>query len=249
MDRVIGSHLAREAQRVLPDIRNRIAGIRRRIETAAENSGHDPMAVRLIVVTKKSPPAVALAAHLAGADGLGENRADELAEKYDALADELGEAQPNWHFVGHLQRNKARLVIGRATCIQSVDSVALTADLGRRSRDAGFSPPEILVEVNVAAESQKHGISPAELIPFVDQLIEIGMPPRGLMCMAPRGSSEAEARTVFARLALLRHEVSERFPHLELPDLSMGMTDDFECAVAEGATMIRIGRAITAGVV
>lgn len=185
-----------------------------------------------------------LATWLAGAELLGENRVDELASKatlLEPLFNGSVHPPPKWHFVGHLQRNKARRVVGIASVIHSLESNELAQELTKRAFGSGIAVPECLIEVNVAREVQKYGVIPAELAEFIGDL---PLRPSGFMCMAPNGAGFEEARKVFAELAALRHDMSARFPGLDLKSLSMGMTDDFEAAVAEGATILRVGRAI-----
>ncbi|RIK10812.1 MAG: YggS family pyridoxal phosphate-dependent enzyme [Acidobacteria bacterium] len=244
MDREVTEQLIEEASEIAPLVKEGLDEVLGRVETAATSAGRDPGSISVVVVTKGRPPVVALAAWLAGAKILGENRADELATKATLLEPAFGHSDvppPKWHFIGHLQRNKARHVIGIATVIHSLDSSDLARELIKRSAGAEIEPPACLVEVNVAREAQKYGVNPGELAEFIGDL---PLRPSGLMCMAPKGAGFEEARRVFAELAMLGHDMSERFPSLDLASLSMGMTDDFEAAIAEGATILRIGRAI-----
>lgn len=243
------SQLLLDARRLEPAIREGILDVTERIERAADSAHLDPSGISLVAVTKGRSPAVTLATWLAGARFLGENRADELVAKAAAISPALseigdrGDPPPEWHFIGHLQRNKARRVLGVISLLHSLESLELAEELVRRCEAADIALPKCLVEVNIAGEEGKYGVAPASLADFIGQS---DVTPAGLMCMAPRGANETEAHSVFAELAQLRHDMKVQFPELDLVDLSMGMTDDFEAAVAEGATIVRVGRAIFA---
>lgn len=211
----------------------RLASVRERIGSAARRAGRDPAAVRLVVATKTAEAGRLASLPSLGCRDLGENRVQEALGKIEALAGQ-GLA---WHLIGHLQRNKARLVPGRFAWVHSIDSLALAQELSRRA-DAAGARVRCLVEVNVAAEPQKHGMPPAELPPFLDAATPLpGLSFEGLMTVAPFGAGETALRRVFAALRGLAAAHG-------LPELSMGMSDDLEIAVEEGATMVRIGRAI-----
>lgn len=244
MDRVLTESIWDAASTIAGQVREGLDEVMARVELAALSAGRDPRSISVVAVTKGRPPELALAAWLAGAENLGENRVDEIVRKAGALEpvfSSTNQPAPKWHFIGHLQRNKARHVVGTASVIHSLDSVDLARELVKRAGSAGIAPPECLVEVNVAREAQKYGVVPGKLGEFIDDL---PLRPSGLMCMAPKGAGFDEARRVFAELAALRHDMAERFPGLDIKSLSMGMTDDFEAAVAEGATILRVGRAI-----
>jgi hypothetical protein len=199
-----------------------LAAVRARIERA----GGDPDAITIVAVTKGQPVEACLAAVEAGLTVLGENRVQEALDKMDQVP---GAA---WHLIGHLQTNKARHA-GRFALVQSLDSVRLAEALAARGRTAA------LLEVNVSREPQKHGAAPEEAVATasaVDGLVDL----RGLMGMGPTGG---DPRPAFAELRRLRDEAEQRLGH-RLPVLSMGMSDDLEAAVAEGTTMVRIGRAL-----
>ena len=214
-----------------------LAAVRARIERAARASGRPAKDVKLIAVSKTKPPTAIREAYAAGQRAFGENYAQELAAKAEALAD----LDIEWHFIGHLQTNKAKVVARFAHVVHAVDSVVLARELGRRaSRDRSSALP-VLIEVNVGGEPQKAGATPSEL---EDVMTSVRTQPslelRGLMTMPPAGR-EDEARRAFETLALLRN----LHAHIAvLPDLSMGMSDDLEIAIACGATYVRVGRAI-----
>ena len=212
-----------------------VAGIRARIARAAERVGRDPSAVRLVAVTKSTGPAGIRAAYDAGLREFGENRVADAAAKLADLEDLRGSMI--WRLIGHLQRNKAREAVGLFDIIDSVDSERL-AD---RIDGLASSAMPVLLEVNVSREPAKHGFDLAEIDEAARRIERLSnLEVRGLMGMAPQVEKPDEARPYFRVL----RETAER---LGLTDISMGMTGDFEVAVEEGATMVRIGRAIFAG--
>jgi pyridoxal phosphate enzyme (YggS family) len=209
-----------------------VAAVRERIAAAARRAGRDPESVRLIAVTKTHPAEVCAAVVAAGVADLGENRVQEGVAKAAALAE--GEARPTWHLIGHLQTNKVKAALETFSLIQSVDSEALAAAISRRAA----SPVDVLLEVNVAAEPSKFGFSPAATAAAHARIAALPhLRVRGLMTVAPQTDDPETVRPVFQALRVLAEQ-------LGLPDLSMGMTDDFEVAVEEGATLVRIGRAL-----
>jgi pyridoxal phosphate enzyme (YggS family) len=213
----------------------RLAEVRRRIDAAAVAAGRDPATVTLVAVSKNQPAAAVAEAVAAGQRVFGENRAQELVEKADALGRGV-----EWHFIGHLQRNKVRLVVGRAVWIHSVDSLALAEEIGRRS--AG-RPTSVLVQVNTSGEATKSGCSPAEGLELCRRIAALdGLVLRGLMTI-PAPSQDPEAsRPAFQALRALAEQ--GRSGGLPLDHLSMGMSDDLEVAIAEGSTFVRVGTAV-----
>lgn len=226
-------------------LRASLGEVRGRIAKACVRAGRDPASVRLVCVSKTLSAAQTHALLLAGACELGENRVPQLAEKRAALSAAFPDTR--WHMIGHLQRNKAARFIETGAFLHSVDSPRLVDVLARRLPESAPAPGavlEVLVEVNVAGEAQKHGVSPEALdalLAHVDQAPRIRA--IGLMAMAPAGASPTEARSVFRRLRELRDARRDRFGALS--ELSMGMSSDFEVACEEGATLVRIGSAIT----
>jgi pyridoxal phosphate enzyme (YggS family) len=210
-----------------------LARVRGALEAAAARSGRDPQSTRLIAITKTVPLERIRAAMALGIEDFGENRMQEALPKVRALAD------ARWHFVGHLQTNKVRELRQGFHSLQSVDSLRLAGALAAQ----GVSAPHMLLEVNVAGEAQKFGFAPAALREEFSALLGLGLPLRGLMTIAPMAANQEAARPHFRALRLLRDELAERFA-TSLPELSMGMTDDYQVAVEEGATMVRLGRAI-----
>jgi pyridoxal phosphate enzyme (YggS family) len=214
------------------DIAANLAAVRRRIAAAAERAGRDPAEVRLVAVSKTLPAEAVLAACEAGQTVFGENRVQEAAVKVPALA--VAGMTPSWHLIGHLQTNKARSALDLFAIIESVDSLHLARALSRRA-PAGYP---VLIEVNVAGEASKSGFVMAEVeaaIPAIRALPNLDV--RGLMTVAPYANDAEDVRPVFRSLA----ELGRRF---ELPSLSMGMSNDFEVAIEEGATIVRVGTAI-----
>jgi pyridoxal phosphate enzyme (YggS family) len=205
--------------------------VRARIVAAARRAGRHPDAVRLVAATKTVPAERVAEVVALGVRDVGENRAQELLTKAGALvaATPALEADVCWHFLGRLQRNKVRSLAGTVTWWQSVDRDALGVAIARHAPGA-----RVLVEVNLAGEPQKGGCAPADADRLVDTLRETGLRVEGLMTIPPEGD---DPRRWFAALR-------ELGDNLGVDQLSMGMTDDYEIAVEEGATMVRVGRAI-----
>jgi len=227
------------------ELEERIGSVRERIEAAARRAGRDPSDVVLVAVSKTQPPEAVVAAYHAGLHLFGENRVEEAGPKAEAVAGLLApEAAPIWHMVGHVQSRKAISVLPWAAMVHSVDSVRLADRLSRISVEAGLELA-ILLEVNVSGETSKYGLTPQELPGAVEVIGPLpGLRLEGLMTMAPVAANPDSIRPVFARLRALKGEMAQRFPGLKWRHLSMGMTDDFEVAIEEGATLVRIGRAI-----
>jgi len=222
----------------MSSVADRLDEVRARLARAAEDARRPPNAIALLAVSKFQPEAAIREAYSAGQRDFGENYAQELAEKAEALAD-LNDLR--WHMIGHLQRNKARQVVRYASCVHSAHSVELVQELDkRRAPEAGKLT--VLVEVNVGGEAQKSGCEPAAVAAVLDAVegsarLTLG----GLMCVPPHTEDPAGARPFFEALARLREvHGGER----RLPALSMGMTADLEVAVAAGATIVRVGTAI-----
>jgi PLP dependent protein len=210
--------------------------VRRTIARHAERAGHDPKDVVLVAVTKTFPVERIREAMSVGLRIFGENRVQEALPKID----EIGPADVDWHLIGHLQTNKIKFIEGRFRMIQSIDGTGLVAALDHRLE----SPIDVLIEVNVAEEPQKTGSLPADLsavVGAVNQARRLRL--QGLMTVAPMVPDPEAVRSVFRRLRLLRDETSQQLG-VRLPVLSMGMTDDYPVAVEEGATMLRLGRAL-----
>jgi pyridoxal phosphate enzyme (YggS family) len=223
---------------LLKDIGSNIGRIRARIELAATRAGRPVDDITVVAVSKGVGLESIGEAVSVGLKDFGENRVREAETKIRALPD------LRWHMVGHLQRNKAQQAASIFSVIHSVDSKRLAADLS--SRATGRGSIEILLQVNVAGEPRKFGIAPRDTVSFVREIGEMpGLRVVGLMTIAPQTEDPESVRPVFRRLRELRDEVrGSAIAGGEFAHLSMGMTDDFEVAIEEGATMVRIGRAI-----
>ncbi len=205
------------------EVQERLAAVRARIERA----GGEPNAITVVAVTKGQPVATCRAAVEAGLVVLGENRVQEALAKMDQVPGAV------WHLIGHLQTNKARHA-GRFALIQSLDSERLARALARQGRRL-----PALLEVNVSREARKHGVAPEEAVAVAERVRDL-VDLQGLMAIGPAGT---DPRPAFAELRRLRDAVEQRLGR-PLPVLSMGMSDDLEAAVAEGSTMVRVGRAL-----
>ncbi|MGH2398774.1 MAG: YggS family pyridoxal phosphate-dependent enzyme [bacterium] len=221
----------------MTDVAANVTRVRERIAAAATRSGRRFEDVRLIAITKDVEAERIRAAVAAGVGELGENRVQEARRKIDVLG-----RDPRWHMVGHLQRNKAAEAAALFDVIHSIDGPAILRELSRRAE----RPVEVLLQVNVAGEPQKHGVAPDGLVDLAADAAHLpGIVVVGLMTIAPIASDPDTARPVFRRLRELRDELNRRAVlHAPLAHLSMGMTDDFEVAIEEGATIVRIGRGI-----
>ena len=225
------------------ELADRIAAVQERIAAATRRAGRDPAEVTLVAVSKTHSPEEVAAAYAAGLRVFGENRVEEAAPKTGEVARLVAPAEPPaWHMIGHLQSRKAEDVLPWASMVHSVDSVKLAQ---RLSRFATAEKLPILLEVNVSGEASKYGFRPEELPAAVETIAALpGLALQGLMTMAPIAADPEEVRPVFAALRALRDELARSYPTLDWRHLSMGMTDDFEVAIEEGATIVRVGRAI-----
>jgi len=222
-----------------PELPGRLASVRERISAAQARAGlHHP--VTIVAVTKTFGPEAVRAAVGAGLGDVGENRVQEALPKQDELAD----LDVRWHLIGTLQQNKARRVVGRFSLIHSVDRLPLAQEIDRRSVEGTRQP--VLVQVNCSAEPQKGGVEPAALPALLDALRGCGrVEVRGLMTMAELTGDAGRQRSAFGLLRRLRDEAAAA-GHT-LPVLSMGMSGDYEIAVEEGATMVRLGTILFGG--
>jgi pyridoxal phosphate enzyme (YggS family) len=228
----------------LRSVQDRIAG-------AARRAGRDPSDIILVAVTKTQPPEAIRAIYELGIRHFGENRVEEAEAKVQDLPDDI-----TWHMIGHIQSRKAKRVIPLFHIVHSVDSVKLARRLDGLCADR-TRPLPILLEFNVSGETSKYGLSAdhwgrdtAERETLLAHIGEMITSPhlevQGLMTMAPIVAKPEDARPVFVRLRQLRDELADTFPRHKWQHLSMGMTDDFEVAIEEGATIVRVGRAIFA---
>lgn len=226
-------------------IAERVAAIRSRIAGAAVRAGRDPAEITLVAVSKTHAPETVAEAYAAGLKLFGENRVEEAGPKADAVAALLAPAAaPAWHMIGHLQSRKAAGILPWASMLEAVDSVKLARRLSRFCVEVGREMP-VLLEVNISREQSKYGFLPAAVEPAVAEILGLpGLRLQGLMTMAPIEPEPERTRPVFAALRGLRDELAARLHDVDWRHLSMGMTDDFEVAIEEGATIVRIGRAI-----
>lgn len=218
-------------------IADRYARVLARVAAAAERTGRAPEDVTLVAVSKTWPAGVLKDAAGAGVEVFGENRAQELREKHAVLGDRV-----RWHFVGPLQSNKVRHVVGVAELIHSVDRYGLAEAIARRARSLGIVQ-DVLVEVNTGGEATKHGVEPAGAVRLAEEVAALeGTAVRGLMAIPPRTADPEGTRPYFHDLAELRELVAQSVPGAT--ELSMGMSADFEQAIEEGATIVRVGEAV-----
>jgi len=220
------------------DLPDRLQAIRDRIAAAATRCGRDPSSVALLAVSKTFPVAAIQAAVDAGQLRFGENKVQEIMAKAPLLPASL-----EWHLIGHLQSNKVRKVLPLAKAIHSIGSLDLARDVDRIAGELGLVP-KVYLAVNLAAEDSKHGFTAEQLRAQLEALhalkhLEI----QGLMCIPPFASDPAKSRPYFVQLRELRDEIEQR-GGAPLPLLSMGMSHDFEIAIEEGATIVRVGSAI-----
>jgi len=210
------------------DVAAGLAHVRGRIAAACARAGRDPASVKLVAVGKTKPIGMLREAQASGQTIFGENYAQELREKADALPG------AEWHFIGALQTNKAKLVVGRVALVHTCDRIALAQELSKRAKSAGVTQ-RVLLEVNVGREPQKAGVLPEDAPALLEQVRALpALACEGLMCIPP---AEEDPRRHFRSL----RQLGER---LGLPELSMGMTADYEAAIEEGATLVRVGTAI-----
>ncbi len=238
----------------MTDIQGNLTGVRERIAEAARRSGRDVGEVTLVAVTKTFSADVVLAAYEAGVRHFGENRAREGISKIMALEPYLSEEPPTWHMIGHIQSRKARRVVEHYDYVHSVDRLKIARRLSGYAAEADRVLP-VLLECNVSGESSKYGFALENweedearqkgFFAAVEEILGLpGLEVRGLMTMPPYVDDPEEVRPLFASLRLLRNALRERFVTADWHHLSMGMTNDFEVAIEEGATMVRVGRAV-----
>lgn len=229
-------------------VAERLDEIRHRMARACAANGRSEDEVRLVAVSKRIPLPLVVEACAAGQWDLGENRIPEALERQDELAVQLGRAglaadKVRWHFIGHLQGNKAGKAAGRFYLVHSVDSVKLAEKLSGLAVARG-ADERILLEVNISGEDQKHGLAAGSVVESAARIAGLpGLELLGLMGMGRYGADQVELRNGFSSLRSLA-EKARAVTGRPLPELSMGMSDDFEAAIAEGSTLVRIGGAI-----
>jgi len=222
-----------------------IEAVRNRISESAIRAGRGPDEVRLIAVTKTVGVERIKEAMEAGITAFGENRVQEARDKISNLKSQIPNLRVEWHLIGHLQRNKAKYAVRLFDLIHTIDSIPLAEELNRQAEKAG-KIQRVLVQVKLSEEETKHGVSEGRLLPLIESINKLhNLRLEGLMTMPPFFEEPEMTRPFFRRLRALRDEInSSRITHHALRELSMGMTGDFEVAIEEGATMVRIGTAI-----
>lgn len=224
-------------------IAENIARVRERIERACRRVGRDPGSIRLVAATKGVGVERIMEAIEAGVDTFGENYIQEAIPKVEAIRKGFPDRPISWHFIGHLQRNKARQAVEFFDCVQSLDSLGLGLELARRLKDKRL---DVLIELNLGGEATKTGVGETGLINLVGGIARFeNLSVKGLMAIPPYLKDPEAVRPYFKRLRDLALEVErEGIPGIAMEELSMGMSHDFEVAIEEGATMVRVGRAI-----
>ncbi len=221
-------------------IRENLVSVQKNIEESCERAGRNTEDVRLIAVSKTKPVGALKEAYEAGCRDFGENKVQELTEKYEELPKDI-----RWHMIGHLQRNKVKYLVGRVYMIHSVDSVKLAEEISREAVKKNVTVP-ILVEVNVAGEESKFGTSVREAEMLVREIAALpGISVRGLMTIAPYVEKAEDNRQYFVNLRQLSVDIKKKnIDNVCMDVLSMGMTGDYTVAVEEGATYVRVGTGI-----
>ncbi len=222
-------------------MKQRLQAVEERIRQACERCGRDPRSVRLVAVSKTMPAERVRRAVEAGVRILGENYVQEARDKYEQLAD----LSVSWHFIGHLQTNKAKYVVRMFDLVHSVDSLKLARELDRQAGRRERVLP-VLIQVNISREESKSGIAAEQIEPLVREVAVLEhLSLQGLMTMPPFFDQPERARPYFKKLAELARRIdSLNIPGVSMAELSMGMSGDFEVAIEEGATLVRVGTAI-----
>lgn len=222
-------------------IKSRLAAVQQRIAAAAAACGRDPASIRLVTVSKTMPVEKVREAIAAGAAVLGENYVQEARDKIAALSG----LPASWHFIGHLQTNKAKYAVRLFEMIQTVDSFKLAQEIDRQAQKAG-KIQNVLIQVNIGAERSKSGVAETDALELVQQLVPLHhITVSGLMTIPPYFDNPEKARPFFAALRQLRDRIAAAdMSGIVMEHLSMGMTGDFETAIEEGATLVRIGTAV-----
>jgi pyridoxal phosphate enzyme (YggS family) len=223
------------------ELKQRLEHIKERIRQAAKSCNRNPDSIRLVAVSKTVPAETVKEAIEAGATILGENYVQDAREKFDALV----HYPVSWHFIGHLQSNKAKYAVRLFDLIHSVDSLKLARALDKEAKKVDKIQP-ILVQVNISGEDTKSGISAEDAPGLISEISHLkNLSIKGLMTMPPYFYQPEKVRPYFAALRELRDQMKKQsLPNVSLEELSMGMTGDFEVAIEEGATLVRIGTAI-----
>lgn len=218
-------------------------GVKKRVEAAAKRAGRDVDSVKLIAVSKTNPAEAVENAFNAGISVFGENKVQEMTEKQETLKSINDKLE--WHLIGHLQTNKVKYIIGKTALIHSVDSLKLAEEINRLS-EKNNTVTDILIEVNIADEESKFGITAGNCEDIVREIAVLKhVRIRGLMCIAPQTDEPESNRKYFQKLRKLSVDINNKnIDNVYMHELSMGMTGDFEVAIEEGATMVRVGTGI-----
>ena len=210
-----------------------------KIAAAAEKSGRNPDEITLVAVSKTKPVELIKEAVRCGVTQLGENRVQEVMEKFEYVEG------AQWHLIGHLQKNKVKYIVDKAVLIHSVDSFELAKEIDKHAKKVG-KIQDILIQVNISGEESKSGIEPENTEEICRQVARLeNVKIKGFMTMAPREADENELHKIFGGLRALQEEIKEKnIENVELKELSMGMSGDYEIAIMEGATIVRVGTGI-----
>lgn len=221
-------------------LKENLEEVRRRAWAACERAGRKREDVTLIAVSKTKPVSAIREIMDCGVVDFGENKVQELCGKIEEIEEPL-----HWHLIGHLQRNKVKYIVDKAYLIHSVDSLRLAKEIQKEAEKCNVTCP-VLIEINIGGEESKDGLPKEEAIPLIREIAELSrVRVRGLMTIAPPVEEPEEARGYFKEMRTLFEAVkAEQIPGVEMKELSMGMTGDFEVAIEEGATMVRVGTAI-----
>lgn len=221
-------------------IRENLEIVKQNMRDACKKSGRDPESVRLIAVSKTKPVEDVQKAYQCGCRDFGENKVQELVEKYEKMPKDI-----RWHMIGHLQRNKVKYIVDKVYLIHSVDSVRLAEEISREAVKKQVTV-SVLVEVNVAGEESKFGTTSQEAVSLVEEIAKLpGICVKGLMTIAPYVENAEENRLYFAKLKQIYVDIIHKnIDNVCMEELSMGMTGDYEVAITEGATYIRVGTGI-----
>ncbi|NLN03498.1 MAG: YggS family pyridoxal phosphate-dependent enzyme [Clostridiaceae bacterium] len=223
------------------NIERNIEELRERIAKSAAKSGRKPEDIHVVAVCKTVGVDEVIRAYKAGMVDFGENRAQDFLKKYENLA----EYDLNWHFIGHLQRNKVKYIVDKVKLIHSVDSIRLAKEIDNQARKIN-KVVDCLLQLNVSGEEQKYGLDPDMTYEFLEEVSKMEhIRIKGLMTMAPYDCPEKELRKIFSRTHEIYVDISKNSMHnINMDYLSMGMSNDFEIAIEEGANMIRVGSSI-----
>jgi pyridoxal phosphate enzyme (YggS family) len=221
-------------------IKEQLEDVEQKIQAACKRAGREREEVTLIAVSKTKPVSVLQEAYDCGIRIFGENKVQELTNKYDELPEDI-----SWHMIGHLQTNKVKYIVDKAALIHSVDSLKLAETIDKEAQKKGCTA-KILVEVNVAEEESKYGLKINEVLPFVEKIAKFEhVSVCGLMTIAPFVENPEDNRLIFANLQKLSVDIKKKnIDNVNVSILSMGMTNDYEVAIQEGATMVRVGTGI-----